>query len=95
MGTTQRPLSLPSPPFRPGALILFSALLWMTQTETLLPRTAPRLEWLAGSVASHSQTPTLGRVESEWQQNSGGTQVFSHSLYSPMPTALRAHMHIQ
>jgi hypothetical protein len=91
-----------------GSPILFSALpqcpvvSGMPETENLLPRTAPcpppgRL----GSVASHSQTPTPGCVEIVQQsscvcppehRNSGGIQVFSHSLYSPMPSALQFAM---
>ena len=69
------PSALSPCPLLPSALgpSFCSALLWcpavsgMPQTENLLPRTAPcGPEWLAGSVASHSQTPTPGRVESEW-----------------------------
>ena len=74
----------------------------MPETENLLPRTAPCPPLWAGSVAFHSQTPTWGHVESVQQSstscpprapelwwNSGRTQVSSHSLYSPMPTALQ------
>ena len=52
----------------------------------------------SGSVACHSQKLTRDRMESMWpspmsacteHQNSGGTQVLSHPLYPPMPTALQ------
>ena len=79
VGTTQYlPLSLPSPPFgprddraAPGAPIPFSALLWcpsvygMPEAGNLVPRTAPcPPPSELGYMASHSQTPTRGRIES-------------------------------
>ena len=86
-----------------GGLILFSALLQcpavsgMPEAENLVPGVAPcPPPTELGSVASHSQTPTWGRVESVQQsfhtsacpehQNSGRTQIFSHSPYSSTPT---------
>jgi hypothetical protein len=55
-----------------------------------------------GSMASHSQTPTWGCVESlrlssisahPEHQNLGGIQVFSHSPYSPRPTDNQVQRH--
>jgi hypothetical protein len=65
--------------------------LWGPETSDCPLSTSP---WTprTGSIASHSQTPTWGHVESVWESSthpdhwsSGGTWVFSHSLYSPMP----------
>jgi hypothetical protein len=87
---------------RPRSPHLFSAPLWYPVWDAGRLRTCylglrlvhPRASW--DSVASHSQTPTQGHVESVWQssvstcpehRNSGRKRVFSHSLYSPTPTA--------
>jgi hypothetical protein len=52
---------------------------------------------ILGSMASYSQTPTQGLIESlqsppasarSEHRNSGGMWVFSHSFYSPIPAAL-------
>ena len=94
----------------PRGPILFSALLrcpvvsGMPETENLLSLASMRPRDLdlplvhplwAGSIASHSQTPTQGRMESVQQssasacpehRNSGGMWVFSYSLYSSIST---------
>ena len=83
----------------PGDLILFSTLLWcpsvygMPEAGNLVPRPAPcPSPPELGSMASHSQTPTWGHVESVWQSSLSACPECGNSRggtgFLPLPLSL-------